>query len=144
MHSDYYYYIQLVSFITSIIPIYTRTRVTIYNYTWRIPLASISPCWFPLSSPLYSPLLTWNPPSCDRNRPPQSQVACKLTPPVPLWPPVPSLPKFQPPLGFPRPNMHLIRATLQPNPLWSRTCIKALPAFYFLDSLLHDAAGSQT
>ncbi len=54
IHSDYYYYIQLVSFITSIIPIYTRTRVTIYNYTCRIPLASISPCWFPLSSPLYS------------------------------------------------------------------------------------------
>jgi hypothetical protein len=27
-------------------------------------------------------LLTWNPPSCDRIRPPWSQVACKLTPPL--------------------------------------------------------------
>jgi hypothetical protein len=46
-----------------------------YNYTWRIPLAFISPCQFPFSTPLYPLLLTWNPPSCDRNRPPRSQVA---------------------------------------------------------------------
>jgi hypothetical protein len=41
---------------------------------------------FPLSPlrPLFNPLLLpWNPPSCDRIRPPQSQVACKLTSPVP-------------------------------------------------------------
>jgi hypothetical protein len=53
------------------------------QYTWRIPLAFFSPCRFPfvsLSNPL---LLTWNPPSCDRIRPPRSQVACKLTSPVP-------------------------------------------------------------
>ncbi len=50
-----------------------------YNYIWRIPLAFTSPCQFPLCSSLYPLLLTWNPPSCDRNRPPRSQVACKLT-----------------------------------------------------------------
>jgi hypothetical protein len=54
-----------------------------YNYTRRIPLAFISPCHFPFSPPLCPLLLTWNPPSCDRNRPPRSQVACKLTPLVP-------------------------------------------------------------
>jgi hypothetical protein len=47
IHSDYYYYIQLVSFINSITPIYTQIQVTIYIYTWRIPLALISPCQFP-------------------------------------------------------------------------------------------------
>ncbi len=50
-----------------------------YNYTWRIPLAFISLCQFPFSPLLYPFLLTWNPPSCDRNRPPRSQFACKLT-----------------------------------------------------------------
>jgi hypothetical protein len=59
--------------------------------------------------------------STDRNRPPQSQVACKLTPLVPHLAPVPSLPKFQPLLGFPRSNMHLIRATLRTRPTRSRT-----------------------
>jgi hypothetical protein len=53
-----------------------------YSYTRRIPLAFISPCHFPFSPPLCPLLLTWNPPSCDRNRPPRSQVACKLTPPL--------------------------------------------------------------
>ncbi len=50
-----------------------------------------SPCFYlplpaPLFSPLYPLLLTWNPPSCDRNRPPRSQVACKLTSLVPPFP----------------------------------------------------------
>ncbi len=82
-----------------------------------------SPCFdLPLLvSPLYPLLLTWNPPSCDRNRSPQSQVACKLTPLVPHLAPVPSPPEFQPLLGFPEPNMHLIRATLQTQPSYSRT-----------------------
>ncbi len=82
-----------------------------------------SPCFnLPLLvSPFVSLLLTWNPPSCDGNRPPQSQVACKLTPLVPHLAPVPSPPKFQPFSGFPGPNVHLIRATLQTQPLCSRT-----------------------
>ncbi len=84
------------------------------SYNTQLYMAH-SPCFnFPL---LISLLLTWNPPSCDRNRPPQSQVACKLTPLVPHLAPVPSLPKFQPPLGFPGPNVHSIRPTLQkPDP----------------------------
>jgi hypothetical protein len=51
------------------------------------------------SSPLYPLLLTWNPPSCDRNRPPRSQVACKLTLPCPTLHPNP------PPSKFPEPQL---------------------------------------
>jgi hypothetical protein len=40
-----------------------------------------SPCWLPFAPLSYSPLLTWNPPCCDRICPPWSQVACKLTSP---------------------------------------------------------------
>ncbi len=29
--------------------LYTRTQVTMYNYTWHIPLAFVSPCQFPFS-----------------------------------------------------------------------------------------------
>jgi hypothetical protein len=44
---------------------------------------ALSPCFyfpllFPLCSPFCSLLLTWNPPCCDRIRPPWSQVARKL------------------------------------------------------------------
>jgi hypothetical protein len=64
----------------------TSTTAFMYTYTdynihGAIPLLFISPCCFPfasLSSPLY---LLVNPPSCDRIRPPWSQVACKLTSP---------------------------------------------------------------
>jgi hypothetical protein len=52
------------------------------QYTWRNPLAFLSP----LANSLLLPSLTLlyllgNPPSCDRIRPPWSQVACKLTSP---------------------------------------------------------------
>jgi hypothetical protein len=69
-----------------------------YNYTWRIPLSFISPCRFPFIFPFDPFLLTWNPPSCDRIRPPRSQVACKLTSSVPTLYPNP------PPSKFPNPN----------------------------------------
>ncbi len=73
-----------------------------YNYTWRSPLLS-SPladsALFPIA-PLSTPLLlTWNPPSCDRIRPPRSQVACKLTSPVLTLSPTP------PPSSFPEPQL---------------------------------------
>ncbi len=76
--------------------LYTRTQVTIYM--------AHSPCFFsPLADSPCSPfnplLLTWNPPRCDRIRPPRSEVACKLTSPVqpfpqtlPLQIPEPQLP----------------------------------------------------
>ncbi len=41
----------------------------------------------PLCSSFDPFLLTWNPPSCDRIRPPRSQVACKLTSLYPTLPP---------------------------------------------------------
>jgi hypothetical protein len=74
----------------------TRTQITIYT--------AHSPCFlspladFPLF-PFYPLLLTWNPPSCDRIRPPQSQVACKLTSPVPTLSP------NSPPSKFPEPQL---------------------------------------
>ncbi len=66
----------------------------VYIYTWRItpcsPLAPfLAPYWLPFVS--YSTYLA--PSSCDRNRPPPSQVACKLTP----FPP-------RHPVGPPHPN----------------------------------------
>ncbi len=68
-----------------------------YICTWRnSPGFLLSPCWLPFVSPLHPPLLTWHPPSCDRNRPPRSQVACKLTP---FAPPFAQL---TPPLQIPR------------------------------------------
>ncbi len=60
-----------------------------YNYTWRI-----SPCFnLPLPVPLLpfcTPFTYLEPSSCDRYRPPRSQVACKLTLPCPT--PHPTLP----------------------------------------------------
>jgi hypothetical protein len=54
------------------------------------------------------------PSSCDRNRPPQSQVARKLSPLSPIAPVYPSLPQLPSLLGFPGPNVLLIRT--HPNP----------------------------
>ncbi len=62
------------------------------------------------------PFSTYLAPSrCDRNRPPQSQVARKLTPFVLHYSPVPSPPNSQPFLDFPELNMHLIRAHHKPS-----------------------------
>ncbi len=69
------------------------------HYTWRTPLAFYLPSLIPLCSPFDPLLLTWNPPSCDRIRPPRSQVACKLTSPVPTLYPNP------PPSKFPEPQL---------------------------------------
>ncbi len=82
----------------SSILLYTRIQVT--------PYMAHSPCFFssiadfPFVSPCspFNPLLlTWNPLSCDRIRPPRSQVACKLTSPVPTLSPNPPPSKFQEP-----------------------------------------------
>ncbi len=52
-----------------------------YNVHGTFPLLYWLPLLIPLV-PLSDPLsLTLNPPSCDRTRPPRSQVACKLTSP---------------------------------------------------------------
>ncbi len=58
----------------------SRIQITIYmahSPCFLSPLAD-SPL-LPFAPPSNPSLLTWNPPSCDRIRPPQSQVACKLT-----------------------------------------------------------------
>jgi hypothetical protein len=100
-----------------------------------------SPCFYlplpiPLPPCLYPLILTWNPPSCDRNRPPQSQVDCKLTPPI-LYPAnVPSRPS-RPLLGFPRSNVHSVRMTLQIRPISSQTRrVDTLRIVYYGESLL--------
>ena len=63
-----------------------------------------------IALPLYIPTSTYlAPSSCDRNGPPQSQVARKLSPLSPI------APLHPPPLGFPIPNVLLIRT--HPNPL---------------------------
>jgi hypothetical protein len=77
-----------------------------------IPLAS-SPL-----APLFSPLqLTWNPPCCDRIRPPRSQVACKLTPLFPSPGSYIPLPKIPTPPGFSRSKYTFIRTTLRTQPI---------------------------
>ncbi len=81
---------------------YTRTWVT-YMYLYMAHSPSIVPFASPVSTYLA-------PSSCDRNRPPRSQVARKLLPFVPRCSLVPSPPNSQPSLGFPEPNVHLIRA----------------------------------
>ncbi len=74
---------------------------------FSLPFASspLSPlCWFPFVSPLLvplclpfvSPFTYLAPSSCDRNRPPRSQVACKLTP-------------FAPPFTLPTPTLQIPR-----------------------------------
>jgi hypothetical protein len=76
-----------------------------------------SPSITPLAIPFFTYLA---PSSCDRNRLTQSQVARKLTPFVPHWPLVPSLPNSQPFLGFPGLNVYPIRATSQTqSPVYS-------------------------
>ena len=66
--------------------------IQLHIYMAQFPLLFLSPCWLPFVSPLCPLLLTWHPPSCDRNRPPRSQVACKLTPYAPPFTqPTPSL-----------------------------------------------------
>jgi hypothetical protein len=87
-----------------------HSNVQSFHYTYgtvtyihgAIPLALLSPCRIPFVSPLHSLLLTWHPPSCDRNRPPRSQVACKLTP-------------FAPPFTQPTPSLQIPRTPTAPR-----------------------------
>ncbi len=105
--------------ITTSIHLYTRARITMYlthSPCLLSPLAS-SPCY-----PFQSPSLTWNPPSCDRIRPPWSPFACKLTSPFPF--PCSYTPdsKIPTPRGFSPPNIHSLglSCTLR------RECVRTL------------------
>ncbi len=87
---------------------YTDTSYNICIYTWRVSLAKI---------PLLILVSTYlAPSSCDRNRPPRSQVARKLLPLVHPCSLAPSPPNSQPSSGFPEPNVHLIRRITNPFP----------------------------
>jgi hypothetical protein len=64
----------------------------------------------PFCSPFVPSLLTWNPPCCDRIRPPRTQVARKLTSHFPPLSHIPPIPKSRPP-GVPRSKYTFIRTT---------------------------------
>ncbi len=74
-------YVHGDSMIRHLIILYTYVTITYIHgvdslSSFQLPL-------FPLLFPLYSPLYPYStylaPSSCDRNRPPSTQVACKLT-----------------------------------------------------------------
>ncbi len=102
---------------------YTNT-----NYSIQLHMAN-SLCYkFPLLVPFSTYLA---PSSCHRNRPPQFQVARKLTPFVPHCSLVPSLPNSQPFLGFPELNVRLIRAKSQtPSPVYDTPLNFSFPLIY--------------
>jgi hypothetical protein len=86
---------------------------TIIMYTFSLIIhvalspCSFSPYWFPFAPLSQSPLLTWNPPCCDRIRLPWSQVAHKLIssfPSLPIYSPSVLHSEIPTPLGFPRVN----------------------------------------
>jgi hypothetical protein len=88
--------------------IYTRVRFQ-HIYICTFPLLRI-----PLASPFF--LLTWHPPDVIGivHLGPRLLVNCSLLSPIaPLHPPL-QIPN--PPLGFPEPNVHLIRRITNPLP----------------------------
>jgi hypothetical protein len=91
---------------------------TIIMYTislriyWRFPLALYLPLLIPFCSLSRFPLLSWNPPCCDRIRPPWSQVARKLIfsfPSLPICSPSVSHSEIPTPCGFPKLMRPLLR-----------------------------------
>ncbi len=82
-----------MSFKRPVIPLHIQH---IYIYTRCNSPCFPLPLLAPLCSPFVSPSTYLAPSSCDRNRPPQPQVACKLTP-------------FAPPLTQPTPPLQIPR-----------------------------------
>ena len=114
--------------------------ITLYNYTWCIPLAFISPCRLPFVSP-FAPFSTYLEPSfCVRTRQPLLPDARKLT----LF--VPSVTHLFPftqnpdPPGFPDLNIHQLGRHCElvqtirhiNNPLMDRYCFNDLLPSYGL------------
>ncbi len=85
-----------MSFKHPIIPLHIQYS---YIYTWHNSPCLSLPLLVPLCSPFVSPSTYLAPSSCDRNHPPQSQVACKLTPFAP------SVPQLSHPHQIPKPQL---------------------------------------
>ena len=100
----------------------------LHIYTAWFPLFFSQFPFAPLAVSLLLPFVTLStylaPSSCDRSRPPQSQVARKLSPLSPIALVYPSLPNFHPLWVFPGPNVLLIRT--HPNPFPSERNSRAL------------------
>jgi hypothetical protein len=93
----------------------------------QFPLLPLLPLLAPLYLPFVSPFTYLAPSRCDRNRPPPSQVACKLTPFAPLHPVDPPPPTSQTPLA---PRL----TTTTSGIFWllvSRTITNAYPGRFF-------------
>ncbi len=71
----------------------------LHMYMAQIPWLFAPLCWFPF----VSPFTYLAPSSCDRNCPPRSQVACKLTP-------------FAPPFTQPTPSVQIPRTPTAQRP----------------------------
>ncbi len=87
------------------------TNTNEIGYVHDYPLAPLI-CPFPL---------TWNPPCCDRIRPPLSRVALKLYRLISLTCPCGPSPETPTPWGFSRPKYTFIRTTLRTQPICSLT-----------------------
>ncbi len=82
-------------------------------YTTLFPFAL---CSLLLSfCPICPLLLTWNPPCCDRIRPPCPQVARKLTHPFPSPGSYTPHSKIPTPRSFPTPNIHSLGQQCEPS-----------------------------
>ncbi len=112
--------------ITTSIPLCTRYEDRyVHKHLFSFsPLAPLAPLFGPLQ-------LTWNPPRCDRIRPPRSQVARKLLRYFPPLAHIPPLPKIPTPRGFPDLNIHSLGRHCEPNPQSSLSINKIQNRTYF-------------
>jgi hypothetical protein len=106
------------------------------------------PLLIPLALPFVPLLLTWNPPSCDRICPPQSQVACKLTlfdPALPPHPPPSKFPESQSPCASlrrhqERPDIFCREqswCSLSGQLIYIHICEKIMLIFWTVVTLMH-------
>ncbi len=92
---------------------YVHEYVTMYYRA--ISLAFCFPFSHSLLLPIRLSLLTWNPPCCDRIRPPHSQVARKLIFSFPSPYPYTPHSKIPTPWGLPDPNIHSLGRHRKPG-----------------------------
>ncbi len=86
-----------------------------YNIHGAIPLLFRFPLLPSLLLPIRFPLLTWNPPCCDRIRPPRSQVARKLIFSFPSPCSYTPHSKIPTPWSYPDPNIHSLGRHHEPG-----------------------------